>query len=127
MATVDGSGDAWLVARPLERLMPDGDRLLHQCHPHHRVRGGAPLVALVAAEAREGLVHRLAGDDPERAGDAGCELDLLDAARAFRTDVVVVVRLATDHHPETCDAGEAAGLRAPLGRDRQLEGARDLV
>ena len=56
---------------------------------------------------------RLAGDDPERAGDAGPQLDLLDPARRLGADVVVVARLAADHGAQAGDPGEPAGLGAP--------------
>src|SRR5712691_10431584 len=43
-------------------------------HPQHRLGRLATLVALVAARAGERLLHRLAGEDPERARHAGVEL-----------------------------------------------------
>ena len=60
---------------------------------------------------------------PKATGDAGVELDPLDPARGLVADVVVVAGLAPDHDAEAGDAGEAAGLGAELGGERQLEGA----
>src|SRR5690242_16538321 len=73
--------------------------------------GVAALVALVAAGAGQGLLHVVAGDDAEGAGDAGRQLDVLDAARRLGADEVVVVGLAAD---DDAEAGDAADLR-PAG------------
>src|SRR6187200_2238276 len=95
-------------------------------HAHHRVGRPPPLIAIVACRSRERLIHVLAGQDAERARDAGVELRLLDAARGLAANVVVVVRLAADHRTEARDPGEAPGLRAPLRGERELERTGDL-
>src|SRR3954451_6305370 len=95
-------------------------------HAHHRMGGAFSLVAVVAGRARQRLLHVLAGEDAERARDAGVELRLLDATRRLAAHVVVMVGLAADHRAEAGDAREAPGLRGPLGREGELEGARDL-
>src|SRR4029079_19744668 len=66
-------------------------------HPHDRVGRVAALVALVAAGAGERLLHRLAGNNAERTGKPGLELDLLEPASGLRADVVVVARLPPNH------------------------------
>src|SRR5262249_51815463 len=97
------------------------------CHPHDGGSGVPSLIALVAAGSGLGLLARIAGDHPEGAGNAGVELDPLDAARGLGADVVVVIGLAADHDAEAGDAAEPPGLGAPSGGERQLEGARNLV
>ena len=73
------------------------------------VGGVAALVALVAPGPRQRLLHRVAGEHAEGAGDAGVELDVLDAARGLGADEVVVVGLAADHGAEAGDPGDVAG------------------
>src|SRR5919109_5216401 len=94
------------LARRPGRVSRD-QRPLDQGHPHHCVGRASALVALVAAGAGQGLLQGLAGDDAEGAGDAGGDLDLLNAPRSLRAHVVVVVRLPADHHAEAGDTGEA--------------------
>src|SRR5918996_981599 len=70
-------------------------------HPRDGLSGVAALVALLAARPRLGLLAGVAGDHPEGAGNAGVELDALDSPRGLGADVVVVIGLAANHHPET--------------------------
>ena len=63
---------------------------------------------------------------PNAHGIAGVELDVLDPARGLVAHVVVVVVSPRITAPEACDPGEAARVGAPPGRERELEGARDL-
>src|SRR3954452_7734396 len=102
------------------------DALPQDRHAHHRMGGAFSLVAVVAGRARQRLLHVLAGEDAERARDAGVELRLLDAARRLAAHVVVMVGLAADHRAEAGDAREAPGLPGPPRRKGELEGARDL-
>ena len=84
---------------------------LQQRHAGDGEGGVAALVALAAAGPGQGLLHVVAGDDAEGAGDAGLQLDVLDAAGRLGADEVVVVGLAADDDAEAGDAGELAGLR----------------
>src|SRR5207302_11293681 len=86
----------------------------------------ATLVALVAAAARERLLHRLAREHAEGAGHAGFQLHAHHAARGLGADELVVVGLAPDHSSEARDAGEAPGARGIAGRERKLERPGDL-
>src|SRR5258708_4204024 len=81
-------------------------------HPEHGLGRLATLVALVAARARERLLHRLARENPERARHAGVELHAHHPARGLPADEVVVVGLAPDHRAEAGNSGEAP----PAGR-----------
>src|SRR5439155_26040216 len=85
------------------------------------------LIALPAAGAGQRLVHVLDGQDPEGAGHAGIELGSLDPVRSSLADVVVVVGLAPDHGSQAYDAQVASGPGTGLGRERQLEGARNVM
>src|SRR5262249_1843987 len=105
-----------------------------QRHPRHGQRGVAALVALVAAGAGERLLHRVAGDHAEGAGDTGGELRVLDATGRLGADEVLVVGLAADADAEAGAAGEAGDLvlpfpfgasRARSSRERQLIGTWD--
>src|SRR5215208_3027574 len=104
-----------------------GQAVLQQRHPHDRVGGSLSLIAFVTPGSRQGLLHRVAGENPERTRNAGRELRVLDSACSLAAHVVVVIGLTANHRPETGDAREAAGLAAPPGSERQLEGAGDLV
>src|SRR5436309_14263137 len=86
----------------------------------------ATLVALVAAAARERLLHRLAGEHAEGAGHAGVQLYAHHAARSLGADELVVVGLAPDHSSQARHAGEAPGARRIARRERKLERSRDL-
>ena len=90
--------------------------------------GGVPArVALVAAGARERLLHRVDRQHAERARHAGAQLDVLDAARGLGADPVVVVGLAADHRAEAGDAVVAARLGrelAPPAAARTRRGRR---
>src|SRR4051794_37188286 len=86
----------------------------------------APLVALVAAGARQRLLEALDGEHAERARNAGAQLDLHQTAGALLADVVVVRRLAADDRAERRDARVGARFGAVLRGQRQLERARDL-
>ena len=90
------------------------------------MRGVLALVPLVAPGPSHRLLHRLAGEDAERARDPGVELDVLDPPCGLVADVVVVVGLAADDGPEACDPGEAARAGTPPGGERQLKRAWDL-
>ena len=83
---------------------------LQQGHAGDGEGGVAALVALVAAGAGQGLLHVVAGDDAEGAGDAGRQLHVLDAAGRLGADEVVVVGLAAD---DDAEAGDAADLGPP--------------
>src|SRR3954447_8657979 len=96
-------------------------------HPHRDHGRPAALVALAAARAGERLVHVLGRDHPEGAGHPGIELDPLGSGRDLVADVVVVAGLTADYDAQTGDAREAPRLRTELGREWQLEGARDTV
>src|ERR671939_1002109 len=96
-------------------------------HSEDGPRGVLALLALSPARPRERLLHRVAGQHAERAGDAGVELHARDPARRLGADVLVVVGLAPDHRAEAGHAREAARLGAVLGGQRQLEGAGDRV
>src|SRR5215203_1959126 len=90
-------------------MVPESAGLtLEQGHAGDGEGGVAALVALVAAGAGQGLVHVVAGDDAEGAGDAGRQLDVLDAASGLGADEVVVVGLAAN---DDAEAGDAADLR----------------
>ena len=80
-------------------------------HPQHDLGRVVAGVALVAARARQRLLHGLDGQHAERARHAGAQLDVLDPARGLVADVVVVVGLAADHRAEAGDAGVAARSR----------------
>src|SRR3954471_754268 len=82
---------------------------------------------MVAARARERLLHALHGEDAERARHARAQLDVLDPARRLGAHVVVVIRLAADDGAEARDAGDAAGLREVESGERQLVRARHVV
>src|SRR4051794_10577675 len=105
---------------PESVLSPSADLALEQGHAGDGEGGVAALVALVAARARQRLVHVVAGDDAEGAGDAGLQLHLLDAARRLGADEVVVIGLAADDDAEAGDA-----VVALVGED--LRGKRELV
>src|SRR5438132_4179098 len=77
-------------------------------HRDGRFGRAVALIPLAPARAGQRLVLVLDGQDAEDAGDAGLELDLLDPVRGRRADVVVVVRLPSDHGPETNDGVIAA-------------------
>src|ERR1700749_1577228 len=106
-------------------MVPESaDLALEQGHAGDGEGGVAALVALVAAGAGQGLLHRVAGDDAKRAGDAGLKLDLLDAAGRLGADEVVVVGLAADDDAEAGDTREAV-FGELLGGKGQLVGAGD--
>src|SRR6476659_5287248 len=114
-------------------MVPESaDLALEQSHAGDGEGGVAALVALVAAGAGEGLVHVVAGDDAEGAGDAGLQLHLLDTTRRLGADEVVMVGLAAD---DDAEAGDATGLSASpprsldvaLGSERKLVGTGDGV
>src|SRR3954454_8534397 len=109
---------------PESVLSPSADLALEQGHAGDGEGGVAALVALVAARARQRLVHAVAGDDAEGAGDAGLQLHLLDPARRLGANEVVVVGLAADDDAEAGDAGVAV-LGELLGREGELVGAGD--
>src|SRR3954453_2641306 len=100
------------------------DLALEQGHAGDGEGGVAALVALVAAGAGQCLVHVVAGDDAEGAGDAGLQLHLLDAVRRLGADEVVVVGLAADYDAEAGDAGVAV-FGELLGREGELVGSGD--
>ena len=96
-------------------------------HPQDDLGRVVARVAVVAARARQRLLHVLDGQDAERARHAGAQLDVLDPARRLVADVVVVVGLAADDRAEAGDAGDAAGLGEVERGERQLVGAGDVV
>ena len=108
---VDGTQSAQLALQ--ERHAGDGEG------------GVAALVPLATAGPGERLLHVVAGNDAEGAGDAGLELDVLDAAGRLGADEVVVVGLAADDDAETGDAGVLAALGVQLRREGELVGAGD--
>src|SRR3954452_17524437 len=113
--------------RMVAAALAAGQPLLQHRHAHHRVGRALALIALVALRPRHGLLHRVAREDAEGAGNARRELDALNAPCSLAAHVVVMVRLAADDRPQAGDTREAAGLGAPLRGDRQLEGTGDLV
>ena len=98
---------------------------LQQGHPRHGQGRVPALVALVAAGPGQRLLHRVAGDDAERAGHPGFQLDVLDPAGGLGADEVVVVGLTADHDPEAGHPGVGPGLRQLLGGEGELVGAGD--
>src|SRR6516225_5775784 len=88
----------------------EGQLALDRERGQRRLHRGAARVALGAAgDAVERLLHRVDGQDPEAAGNAGVELDLLDPAGRLGADVVVVVGLPPDHRSEADDHVIAPG------------------
>src|SRR6476620_853086 len=85
--------DAW---DPSLAKAPSARFALEERHAGDGEGGVAALVALVAAGAGQGLLHVVAGNDAEGAGDAARQLHVLDASRRLGADEVVVVGLAAD-------------------------------
>ena len=102
-----------MVAGPAQAARP-----LHERHAGDGEGGVAALVALAAAGPRQRLLHRVAGDHPEGAGDAGRQLHVLDPARRLGADEVEVLGLTADHDAETGDPGELAGFGVQAARRR---------
>ena len=94
------------------------------------VEGGfgafAALVAVGAAGAGEGLLHRLAGEDAQAARGRRCRGAMSAEGEAdAAVDVLVVRRFAADDGAEAEDGGVAAAVGEPLGGERDFPRAGD--
>src|SRR4051812_26979538 len=102
-------------------LVDDRDCVSQAGHVNDRVRSVSALVALAAARASKCLVHVLDREDSKCTWNARVELDILNPARSFAANKVVVTGLAADDRAKTGDAVVVPGFSQIQGSQWELE------